>query len=743
MSGGTELPSRKTADKRRETADKCGETLEKSRVTTEKRDTSSYRYAPDAPVSVLKGVGEQVMQRLAKLGIVSLQDLLMHLPLRYEDRTRVLPIAQLQPGSAQACQGVVVDKRVNYGKKRTLLVTLADDSGEITLRFFHFSKAQQDNLSSGKVLRCFGEVSFFQQQRQMLHPEYQFVDGVLASSEDSPAYTPVYPTTEGLGQHSFRRLFAQLIDAQGRLQVGVSDCLHELWQDPHYPDLASAIVTCHQPAADLNLNALNEGQHAAQLRLAFEELLAHRLSLQKLRAQRAHCQAIPLHLDSDLSQRFLQQLPFELTSAQQRVIAEICQDVAQNYPMQRLIQGDVGSGKTVVAAMAALCALSQGLQVLIMAPTEILAEQHYRQFETWMSALQIPVYFLTGKMSAKQRRDTQAAIMQNPRAVIIGTHALFQEQRVFQQVALVIVDEQHRFGVHQRLSLMQKAQGGGRSGGSESSGNMPHQLIMTATPIPRTLTMTAYADLDCSVIDELPPGRLPVETVVLSERKRADVVQRVYAFCSSGKQAYWVCTLIEESEVLQCQAAQTCAEELQAVLSDLRVGMIHGRLPAAEKADIMRRFKQGEIDLLVATTVIEVGVDVANASLMVIENADRLGLSQLHQLRGRVGRGDAQSHCVLMYQAPISQQARNRLNVMRETNDGFEVAQHDLEIRGPGELLGTRQTGLFQLRIADLRKHQPLLTPVARVAEIVLSHPACSESLIRRWIGKKQLFAQV
>jgi len=698
--------------------------------------TITPRYAPDAPVTVLKGVGEQVKIRLAKLGIHSLQDLLMHLPLRYEDRTRIIPIAALRGGSLQSCQGTLVDKRVVYGKKRMLLVTVADDSGEILLRFFNFTKAQQDNLASGKVLRCFGEVSFFQQQRQMLHPEYQFVDFNSQAQETVDYYTPVYPTTEGLGQHSFRRLFDQLIDSQGRLQVGLSDYLQFLWHDPDYPDLTTAVITCHRAHHSLDLNALNEGQHPAQLRLAFEELLAHRLSLQRLRQQRAHCQAPPLSLQPSLLQAFLQQLPFQLTAAQQRVIEDIKSDVQQNYPMQRLIQGDVGSGKTVVAAIAALYALSCGYQVVIMAPTEILAEQHFRQFDEWMQPLQIPVYFLTGRLSAKQRKACQQDILHNPRAVIIGTHALFQDNQQFQQVALVIVDEQHRFGVHQRLSLMKKA----HSDGSEF---MPHQLIMTATPIPRTLTMTAYADLDCSVINELPPGRLTVETLVMSAAKRADVVERIYNFCCSGRQAYWVCTLIEESDVLQCQAAQSCAEELHHALPDLRIGLIHGRLAAAEKTDIMQRFKAGAIDLLVATTVIEVGVDVANASLMVIEDADRLGLSQLHQLRGRVGRGAAQSHCILLYNSPISQQARTRLAVMRETNDGFEVAQRDLEIRGPGELLGTRQTGLFQLRIADLRKHHSLLTPVALVAEQVLVHQACSESLIRRWIGNKQQFAQV
>ena len=697
------------------------------------------RFAPDAPVDVLKGVGEQVKSRLAKLGIYSLQDLLMHLPLRYEDRTRMLPIAQLLPGSTQSCQGVIIDKRVVYGKKRMLLVTIADDDAELILRFFNFSKAQQDNLISGKTLRCFGEVSLFQQSRQMLHPEYQFVDHNPLLPDNQEYYTAVYPTTEGLGQHSFRRLFDQLIDKHGHLQVALNDCLQSHWQDASYPDLHSAIVTCHRAHHSLDLYQLNEGRHPAQLRLAFEELLAHRLSLQKLRQQRAHCQATPLQLQPSLELAFLQLLPFALTTAQQRVIAEIKNDVQQNYPMQRLIQGDVGSGKTVVAAMAALCALSSGYQVVIMAPTEILAEQHFRQFDQWMKALEIPVFLLTGKQSAKQRRACQEGILQNPRAVIIGTHALFQDEAEFQRVALVIVDEQHRFGVHQRLSLMQKAQNSRNS----TLPHIPHQLIMTATPIPRTLTMTAYADLDCSVIDELPPGRLPVETVVMSENKRADIVRRVYAFCSEGHQAYWVCTLIEESEVLQCQAAQSCADELQAVLPDLRVGLIHGRMTGPEKADTMQRFKNGDIDLLVATTVIEVGVDVANASLMVIENAERLGLSQLHQLRGRVGRGAAQSHCVLLYKTPISQQARTRLSVMRDTNDGFEVAQRDLEIRGPGELLGTRQTGIFQLRIADLRKHQSLLMPVAELAGQLAGQRSCVESLIRRWIGNKQQFAQV
>jgi len=699
-------------------------------------NAATPRFAPDAPVTVLKGVGEQIANRLAKLGINTLQDLLMHLPLRYEDRTRIIEIAQLCSGLAQSAQGAIVDKRVVYGKKRMLLVTIADDSGELLLRFFNFTKAQQDNLQNGKVLRCFGEVSFFQQQRQMLHPEYQYIDQIATQDTAIEYYTPVYPSTEGLGQHSFRRLLGQLIDSDGNLQVALVDYLQSHWQSSEYPDLVTAIVTCHQPHHSLDLYALNEGNHPAQLRLAFEELLAHRLSLQRLRQQRAHLQAPPLTLRQELENAFMRQIAFRLTEAQQRVIAEIKADLQQNYPMQRLIQGDVGSGKTVVAAMAALCALSSGYQVVIMAPTEILAEQHYRQFDAWMQSLDIPVHFLSGSLSAKQRRHSQEEILRQPRAVIIGTHALFQENQRFLNVALVIVDEQHRFGVHQRLSLMKKAQ-------NDTNVDLPHQLIMTATPIPRTLTMTAYADLDCSIIDELPPGRLPVETLVMSASKRADVLNRIYGFCRNGRQAYWVCTLIEESDVLQCQAAQTCADELQAVLSELRVGLVHGRLTAADKAGVMQKFKDGHIDVLVATTVIEVGVDVANASLMVIEDADRLGLSQLHQLRGRVGRGAEQSHCVLLYKNPISQLARTRLAVMRETNDGFEVAQRDLEIRGPGELLGTRQTGLFQLRIADLRKHQSLLTSVTQLSAQLLSQKACSESLIRRWIGNKQQFAQV
>lgn len=666
-------------------------------------------------------------EKLARLAIYTLQDLLFHLPLRYQDRTRIVPLGSLRAGDQAVVEGVVEVCEIGFGRRRSLLCRISDGTGFITLRFFHFSAAQKSSLARGVRVRCYGEVRNGAATLELIHPEYARVEeGERGQTEAT--LTPVYPVTEGVHQLKLRDLAGQALDyldsAPGCLREWLPAQLLTQYQ---LPSLEQAINLLHRPPVGMALTALEQGAHPAQQRLVFEELLAHQLSLQQLRSGVRHTPAPVLKPQGALWRRFLQQLPFTLTAAQTRVIHEISHDLAASCPMMRLVQGDVGSGKTVVAAAAALAAIEAGEQVALMAPTEILAEQHYRNFAQWLEPLGLQVAWLSGKQKGKVRRETLAQIAQGEVSLVVGTHALFQEEVEFQRLALVIVDEQHRFGVHQRLALREK----GRANGLHA-----HQLIMTATPIPRTLAMTVYADLDLSVIDELPPGRTPVTTVVLPDSRRAEVVQRVYSACRQKQQVYWVCTLIEESEVLQCQAAEESAQQLQAALPDLAVALLHGRMKPAEKEQIMARFKGGEIDLLVATTVIEVGVDVANASLMIIENAERLGLAQLHQLRGRVGRGNIDSSCVLMYHGPLSQLARSRLGVMRETTDGFEIARRDLEIRGPGEVLGTRQTGVMQLRIADLLRDQHWLPRVQQAAELLLAHhPGHVEPLIRRWVG--------
>lgn len=688
---------------------------------------------PPEPVTALKGVGSRMEERLERLGIGSVQDLLFHLPSRYEDRTRVVPIGSVRPGDRAVVQGVVQLAEVKFGRRRMLLVRLADGTGSLTLRFFHFSAAQKETLSRGTRLRCFGEVRRGASTLEIVHPEYRQI-----GEEEQPVeehLTPVYPTTEGLQQQGIRRLVAQALE---RLEAGrgPEELLPPAFLDGMgWPTLAAALLILHRPAPDISLADLEQRRHPAQQRLAFEELLAHHLSLRKLRQRSERHEAPVLSSSGELSAAFLKALPFDLTGAQQRVSGEIDSDLGRPYPMQRLVQGDVGSGKTVVAALAALRSVEAGFQAAVMAPTELLAEQHYRNFSAWFTPLGIEVVWLSGKLKAAARREAMEAIAEGRAALTVGTHALFQEEVNFRRLGLVIVDEQHRFGVHQRLALREKG---------AQDGRYPHQLIMTATPIPRTLAMTAYADLDVSVIDELPPGRTPVETVVVPDSRRDQVVQRVRLACAEGRQAYWVCTLIEESESLQCQAAEATAAQLAEALPDLKVGLVHGRMKADEKERMMVAFAGGEIDLLVATTVIEVGVDVPNASLMIIENAERLGLAQLHQLRGRVGRGSARSSCVLMYHGPLSVNARERLAILRESNDGFMIARRDLELRGPGELLGTRQTGLLQLRIADLQRDQALLERVPAAAEKLLAQfPDRTEALISRWLPGGEKFGSV
>ena len=684
------------------------------------------------PVTALKGVGAALAEKLAKVGLHTLQDVLFHLPLRYQDRTRISAIAALRPGQDAVIEGQVVAAEIVMGRRRSLLVRFADGSGSLSLRFFHFSMAQKEALTRGTRLRCYGEVRPGATGLEMYHPEYR-AQNDAAPEPVEQALTPIYPTTEGLTQLRLRALSEQALKLLSPLSL--PDWLPEAWLSQYrLGPLAQALRYLHRPPSDADQYALAEGQHWAQRRLVFEELLAHQLSMARLRQQVRTQHAPQLAPAQHLAARFLATLSFNPTDAQQRVVKEIAYDLAQSEPMLRLVQGDVGAGKTLVAALAAVQAIEAGYQVALMAPTEILAEQHLLNFTRWFAPLGIEVAWLAGKLKGKARSASLAQIGQGA-PMVVGTHALFQDEVQFARLALVIIDEQHRFGVQQRLSLRQKGVDGRLC---------PHQLIMTATPIPRTLAMSAYADLDTSILDELPPGRTPVTTLVLPDSRRLEVIEKVRQACAEGRQAYWVCTLIEESEELTCQAAQTSFEELSAALPELRVGLVHGRLKPAEKAAVMEEFKRGALHLLVATTVIEVGVDVPNASLMIIENPERLGLSQLHQLRGRVGRGSAVSHCLLLYHAPLSQLGRERLAIMRETNDGFVIAEKDLELRGPGELLGTRQTGLVQFKVADLMRDAELLPAVRDAAYALLERwPERASPLLERWLRHGQHYGQV
>ncbi|MFP6829627.1 MAG: ATP-dependent DNA helicase RecG [Gammaproteobacteria bacterium] len=681
-------------------------------------------------VAVLRGIGPRVAERLARLGVHTVGDLLCLLPIRYEDRTELRPLGSLRPGEKVLAEGKIELAEVIYRGRRAMLCRISDGTGAITLRFFHFSRAQQNNLVRGATLRCFGEVRAGPTGREMVHPEYRLVGPDTEPPSD--VLTPVYPTTEGLHQQRLRSLAAQALDVleQAPLTDYLADRLPE-----DSPRLAEALKFLHGPPQGTELESLSSRRHPCQLRIALEELVAQRLSLLRINLDRQREQATALTDDGKLVSAFRTRLPFVLTGAQDRVLAAILKDLQRDAPMHRLLQGDVGSGKTVVAAAAAIVAAANGSQTAVMAPTELLAEQHDANFRAWLEPLGISVACLTGSVLGSARTEQLRQIAAGDVQVIVGTHALFQQEVRFQHLALVVVDEQHRFGVDQRLELKLKGKDGT---------HVPHQLVMTATPIPRTLAMTAYADLDCSIIDELPAGRQPVRTVVMPEGKRPQLVQRVLAHCQRGEQAYWVCPLIEESEVVNSQAAEQVEQELKAALPELRIALLHGRMKSSAKELTMRSFKAGELDLLVATTVIEVGVDVPNATLMVIDNSERMGLAQLHQLRGRVGRGAAASSCVLLYKSPLSGLARERLGVMRETTDGFKVAQKDLELRGPGEVLGTRQTGVMQLKIADLVRDAHLLPEVIRLSdELVEKYPQRVEPLIRRWLSGQAHYAKV
>ncbi len=686
-----------------------------------------------SPLTVLSGVGPALAKKLERLDLYRVEDLLFLLPLRYEDRTQLVKIGSLQTGQRCLVSGEVLLAETVYRGRRNLLVRISDGTGQLTLRFFHFSRQQVAQFQSGVRLTCFGEARKGQAGLEMIHPEYR----ILRKDQDAAineTLTAIYPATEGVQQGRLRSLTDQALRLMQR------DPPEELLPDAvrsklDLPELVDAVQYLHRPPADADVDLMLAGKHPCQQRLAFEELLAHYMSLRALRALANEDPAPALTGGGDTVDAFVAGLPFTLTGAQQRVVDEILADLGGDHPMMRLIQGDVGSGKTVVAAIACLKAIACGVQAAIMAPTELLAEQHWRSFSDWFRPLGIEPAWLSGSQRTAARRAALEAIVDGSAQLVVGTHALFQEGVEFHDLALVVIDEQHRFGVHQRVALREKGVG---------DRGHPHQLVMTATPIPRTLAMAAYADLDTSIIDELPPGREPVSTIAIPEARRDEVIGRVREACQSGQQAYWVCPLIEESDVLDFEAAEASYAMLVEALPDINVGLVHGRMRPAEKERGMQAFKEGLIQLLVATTVIEVGVDVPNASLMIIENAERMGLSQLHQLRGRVGRGSRQSHCVLLYKAPLGQLARSRLAVLRDTNDGFVVAQRDLELRGPGELLGTRQTGLPDYRIANLARDAELMPGVQSAAEtIARGSPRKGDAIVRRWLGDAGRYGKV
>ncbi|HVX04892.1 MAG TPA: ATP-dependent DNA helicase RecG [Rhodanobacteraceae bacterium] len=683
-----------------------------------------------AAVSTLPGVGPALADALHRLGIERVQDLWFHLPLRYEDRTRITPIRDLVAGESAQVEGVVEAAQAGFRPRPQLRVAIADGSRDtLVLRFFHFRRQQTQQFVPGVRLRCYGAVRHGQHGLEMVHPQYRVLHGESAVED---TLTPIYPVTEGLGQQRLRgvieKALARLPD-EAALELIPPELLEPLGLMP----LRDALLGVHRPVPDADVAALLACTHPAQQRLAFEELLAHHISLKRMRASVRRHRAPALPADPGLRQRFLEGLPFALTRAQARVAQEVGRDLGKNIPMLRLVQGDVGSGKTVVAALAALHAIANGRQTALMAPTELLAEQHLRSFRAWFEPLGIEVVWLAGKVAGRARTRALAQLAAGA-PIVVGTHALMQEGVEFARLGLAIVDEQHRFGVQQRMALRDKGQ---------ASGEAPHQLVLTATPIPRTLAMSAYADLDVSTLDELPPGRMPVRTVAIANTRREEVVDRIRAACAEGRQAYWVCTLIEDSDQLQAQAAEVAHAQLCAALPGFTVGLVHGRMKANDKQRAMDAFKEGRIALLVATTVIEVGVDVPNASLMVIENAERLGLAQLHQLRGRVGRGSVASTCVLLYQPPLSGLAKQRLETLRETNDGFVIAEKDLHLRGPGELLGTRQTGEMGFRVADIVRDASLMPAVQRVGTAMLrGHPALAGRLVERWIGAAARFAE-
>lgn len=687
------------------------------------------------PVTQLTGIGLQTANRLEKLGIRTIQDLLFHLPHRYEDRTRIQTIGSLAAGMTALICGKIEFAEILPRGRKSLVCRLSDATGFISLRFFHFNANQLQTLKAETWLTVFAEVRYGFAGLEMVHPDYTVVAGSdYALTENR--LTPVYPLTEGLSQRVLRKAIQQaLVWCEQNTSVLMDWIPQPILQQYAYPSLAEAIQTLHAPDESISIAALENGSIPALKRLAFEELLVHHLILRQQKYTAQAWQAPMLIGSAHEMRHFLQSLPFQLTYAQQRVIGEIENDCKSNHPMLRLVQGDVGSGKTVVAAYAALLAISGGYQVALMAPTELLAEQHYRNFCAWFTGFNIHIALLTGQIKGKARENILYDLAEGSISLIMGTHALFQEQVQFDKLGLIIIDEQHRFGVHQRMALREK---------TRQPGMRPHQLVMTATPIPRTLAMLQYSDLDISIIDELPPGRKPVVTSVIPADRRDEVIARITHWVAQKRQVYWVCTLIEESETLECQAAEQTAERLRLGLPTVRVGLVHGRMKASEKEKVMQDFKCHQLDLLVATTVIEVGVDVPNAGLMIIENPERLGLSQLHQLRGRVGRGSGDSYCLLMYQAPLSDTARQRLGVLRDSNDGFLIAEKDLQLRGPGDVMGTRQTGQMQFKIADLSRDTELLDRIQHVSALFFTdYPQMITPLCNRWLTARHIYAEV
>ena len=670
----------------------------------------------------------RVSDRLARLGLSSDITRVLHLPMRYEDETQVFLIqdASRMHGATVQVEGVVTNCDIQYRPRRQLIVKINDDSGMLTLRFLNFYGSQVTQMAVGKHLRVRGEMRHGFFGDEMVHPT---VKAVEPGTPLPQALTPVYPAGEGLSQALLRKAITDAmsrIDWRDTLPESVRTSLQLLAFEP-------AVRLLHNPPPDVDAYALLERTHPAWTRVKFDELLAQQLSMKRAQAARRQQGAPALPVVGTLSEALLKALPFTLTEAQQRVLQEIRTDLLANYPMQRLLQGDVGSGKTVVAALAAAQAIDSGYQAALMAPTEILAEQHFRKIESWLTPLGVNIAWLTGSLRKREKDEAKTRIESGAAKLVIGTHALIQQEVEFARLGLVIVDEQHRFGVAQRLTLRNKG-----------VGSVPHQLMMSATPIPRTLAMTYFADLEVSVIDTLPPGRTPIVTRLVAQERRDEVITRVHAAALEGRQVYWVCPLIEESEALQLQTATDTHALLSAALPDLRVGLVHGRLKPAEKQATMDAFAQGQIHVLVATTVIEVGVDVPNASLMVIEHAERFGLSQLHQLRGRVGRGAAASACLLLFQGPLGPVAQQRLAIMRESSDGFEIARRDLEIRGPGEFLGARQSGQAMLRFADLEKDQWLVERARDLAASLLAHqPEVAEAHLARWLGEREDFLRV
>ncbi|MDE2388384.1 MAG: ATP-dependent DNA helicase RecG [Betaproteobacteria bacterium] len=671
-----------------------------------------------------------VQEKLSRLGIRNDLDLILHLPIRYEDETRLFAIADAPHGQTVQVEGVIVHSEVVVRPRRQLVCQVEDGSGVLVMRFLNFYGSQIKTYAVGKRVRLLGEVrsGFF--GAEMVHPKCRIVH---AGESLADTMTPVYPSTAGLSQKTIGKLIGQAL--QNNRQMLIESIPDNIIRKYRLAGFHESVMCLHNPPPEVSLAALQTRTHPAWRRIKFDELLAQQLSMRLHYRQRRSHAAPVLAQTGALQQTFLARLNFQLTAAQMRVAAEISRDLTSPYPMQRLLQGDVGSGKTIVAALVALQAIENGFQAAIMAPTEILAEQHFQKLAGWFGPLGIRVVWLSGSQKKKQKQAVLDDIASGTAQLAAGTHALFQDHVEFQQLGLAIIDEQHRFGVHQRLALRMKG---------AQSGQVPHQLMMSATPIPRTLSMSYFADLDVSVIDALPPGRSPIVTKLIAGNRRDEIVMRIQQACEQGKQVYWVCPLIEESETLQLQTAIETCENLTQVFPHLRIGLVHGRLPPQEKAAVMLAFKQGEIQLLVATTVIEVGVDVPNASLMVIENAERMGLSQLHQLRGRVGRGTEASICILMFQQPLSEIARKRLKIIFEHTDGFEIARQDLQLRGPGEFLGARQSGAPMLRFADLEQDGELLTAAQAAAEEMLNnHPEMVQRHIERWLGDRTEYLRV